>query len=63
VHDLGTIDSELWLLVAVRRVRREESDWVPSIGLINELLDERIGTRYSTKITQDRCQATIVPHG
>jgi hypothetical protein len=36
-----TIDSELRLLAAVRRVCREHSGVLPSIGPVDELLDER----------------------
>jgi hypothetical protein len=38
--DLETIDSELRLLAAVRRVCREYDGRVPSITLVDELLDE-----------------------
>jgi hypothetical protein len=41
MRDLETIDSELRLLVAVRRVCRERSGRLPSIGPVDELLDER----------------------
>jgi hypothetical protein len=40
VRDRETIDSELRLLAAVRRVAREHGA-VPSIGPVDELLDER----------------------
>jgi hypothetical protein len=36
-----TIDSGLRLLAAVRRVCREHGGTVPSMGLVDELLDER----------------------
>jgi hypothetical protein len=41
VRDLETIDSELRLTAAVRRVCREYDGRVPSITLVEELLDER----------------------
>jgi hypothetical protein len=41
MRDLEAIDSELRLLVAVRRVCREHDGQVPSTGLIDALLDER----------------------
>jgi hypothetical protein len=41
MRDLDTIDSELRLLVAVRRVCRELDGNVGSTRLIDELLDER----------------------
>jgi len=41
MRDLETIDSELRLLAAVRRVCREHSGVLPSIGPVDELLDER----------------------
>jgi len=40
VRDNETIDSELRLLAAVRRVCREEGRVLPSIGPIDALLDE-----------------------
>jgi hypothetical protein len=39
--DRETIDSELRLLAAVRRVCREQDGILPSIGPVDELLDER----------------------
>jgi hypothetical protein len=41
MRDRETIDSELRLLAAVRRVCREKDGRVPSIGPVDELLDER----------------------
>jgi hypothetical protein len=41
VRDVEIIDSELRLLAAVRRVCREYDASVPSIMLVDELLDER----------------------
>ena len=41
MRDLDTIDSELQLLAAVRRVCRELGGRVPAIGPVDELLDER----------------------
>jgi hypothetical protein len=41
VRDRETIDSELRLLAAVRRVCREQDGILPSIGRVDELLDER----------------------
>jgi hypothetical protein len=41
VRDLETIDSELRLLAAVRRVCREQDGVLPPIGPVDELLDER----------------------
>lgn len=43
MRDLETIDSELRVLAAVRRVCRELGGTVPSIGPVDELLDERGG--------------------
>jgi hypothetical protein len=43
VRDLETIDSELRLLAAVRRVCREQDGILPSTGPLDELLDERRG--------------------
>jgi hypothetical protein len=39
--DRETIDSELRLLAAVRRVCREQDGILPSIGPVDALLDER----------------------
>jgi hypothetical protein len=41
MRDLPTIDAELRLLVAVRRVVAEQGGPQPSIGPANKLLDER----------------------
>jgi hypothetical protein len=41
MRDLETIDSELRLLAAVRRVCREQDGRVPSVRLIDALLNER----------------------
>jgi hypothetical protein len=41
MRDKETIDSELRLLAAVRRVCREQDGILPSIGPVDELLDER----------------------
>jgi hypothetical protein len=41
VRDRETIDSDLRLLAAVRRVCREQDGVLPSIGPVDELLDER----------------------
>ena len=41
MRDLETIDSELRLIAAVRRVCREYDGRVPSMTLVEELLDER----------------------
>jgi len=41
MRDLEVIDSELRLLAAVRRVCREQDGILPSIGPVDELLDER----------------------
>jgi hypothetical protein len=41
MRDLETIDAELRLLAAVRRVCREQDGMLPSIGPVDELLDER----------------------
>jgi hypothetical protein len=40
MRDRETIDSELRLLAAVRRVCREPAGAVPSMGPVDELLDE-----------------------
>jgi hypothetical protein len=50
MRDRETIDSELRLLVAVRRVCREHDGRVPSTRLIDVLLDERGGlTGYTSR--------------
>jgi hypothetical protein len=41
VRDVETIDNELRLLAAVRRVCRDQDGRVPSVRLIDALLDER----------------------
>jgi hypothetical protein len=41
MRDRETIDSELRLLAAVRRMCREQDGVLPSIGPVDELLDER----------------------
>ena len=41
MRDLDTIDSELRLPAAVRRVCREQGGRVPAIGPVDELLAER----------------------
>jgi len=41
MRDLEVIDSELRLLAAVRRVCGEQDGVPPSIGPVDELLDER----------------------
>jgi hypothetical protein len=41
VRDVETVDCELRLLVAVRRVCREEGGPLRSIGVADALLDER----------------------
>jgi hypothetical protein len=41
MRDLEVIGSELRLLAAVRRVCREQDGVLPSIGPVDELLDER----------------------
>jgi hypothetical protein len=41
IRDIEVIDSELRLLAAVRRVCREQDGVLPSIGPVDELLDER----------------------
>jgi hypothetical protein len=46
VRDRETIDSELRLLAAARRVCREQDRILPSIGPVDALLDER-GQRQS----------------
>jgi hypothetical protein len=43
MRDLATIDSELRLKVAIRRLVREEEGRTPNTGRIDELLDERAG--------------------
>jgi hypothetical protein len=45
MRDLETIDSELRLLAAVRRVCREYDGRVPSMTLVDDLLDERRANR------------------
>jgi hypothetical protein len=41
VRDLEVIDSEVRLLAAVRQVCRELDGVLPSLGPVNDLLDER----------------------
>jgi hypothetical protein len=41
MRDRETIDSELRLLAAVRGVCREQDGVLPSVGPVDELLDER----------------------
>ena len=50
MRDLDTIDSELRLPAAVRRVCREQGGRVPAIGPVDELLDER--PRANGKLTR-----------
>jgi hypothetical protein len=50
MRDLEVIDSELRLLAAVRRVCREQDGVLPSIGPVDELLDER--RELDRKLTQ-----------
>jgi hypothetical protein len=40
-RDRGPIDSELRLVAALRRAARERSVPLPSIGVVDALLDER----------------------
>jgi hypothetical protein len=47
MRDLEVIDSELRLLAAVRRLCREQDGILPSIGPLDELLDETLG-RYGS---------------
>jgi hypothetical protein len=49
MRDVDTIGSELRLLVAIRQVCRESGGTVPSIRLIDTLLDER--TELDTRFT------------
>jgi hypothetical protein len=46
MRDVDIIDSELRLLTAVRRVCREYDGRVPSMTLVDELLDERAAATY-----------------
>jgi len=41
LRDVEVIDSELWLLLAIRQMAREEEGRPPSTARIDELLDER----------------------
>jgi hypothetical protein len=41
MHDIATIDSELRLLVAIRRMVREVEGRTPKRPRIDQLLDER----------------------
>jgi hypothetical protein len=41
VRDVDVVDSELRLLATVRRVCRKQEGVQPSIGPVDELLDER----------------------
>jgi hypothetical protein len=45
VRDRETIDGDLRLLAAVRRVCREQDGILPSFGPVDELLDERQPSR------------------
>ena len=42
MHDIETIDSELRLVAAPRREARERGGPLPSIGVADALLDERL---------------------
>jgi hypothetical protein len=52
--DLETIDSELRLLVAIRRLVREEEGRVPSTRYLDELLDERAAAEYLLSMSHKR---------
>jgi hypothetical protein len=41
MHDFETIDSELRLVVILRHAAGERGGPLPSIGVVDELLDER----------------------
>lgn len=58
MRDLETIDSELRLIAAVRRVCREYDGRVPSMTLVDELLDERRELSTANEISPTR---RIVP--
>jgi hypothetical protein len=45
MRDIETVDSELRLLVAARRMIREEEGRTPNARRIDQLLDERAGRR------------------
>jgi len=45
MRDIEVIDSELRLLLAIRRMVREEQGRPPNTARIDEMLDQRGGTR------------------
>ena len=53
VRDLEIIDSELRLLVAIRRTVCEEEGRPPSTARIDELLDERSAATFVSVIFSD----------
>jgi hypothetical protein len=56
MRDLDAIDSELRLLVAIRRMVREVEGHTPNARRIDQLLDERMasgsGRRRDSRVTQ-----------
>ena len=58
MRDLEVIDSELWLLLAIRQMVREEEGRPPSTARIDELLDERSAA--AARTASSRCRPTRV---
>ncbi|HXA88034.1 MAG TPA: hypothetical protein VNW96_05565 [Mycobacterium sp.] len=54
MRDLEVIDSELWLLLAIRQMVREEEGRPPSTARIDELLDERSAAAARTASSRRR---------
>jgi hypothetical protein len=61
MRDLEVIDSKLRLLAAVRRVCREQDGILPSIGSVDELLDERSELVTRSSLEADRCRCCAPP--
>jgi hypothetical protein len=54
MRDIETIDSELGLLVAIRRIIREEEGRTPNARRIDQLLDERAAAERQGSAGPDR---------
>ena len=63
IRDLETIDAELRLLAAVRRVCREHAGVLPAIGPVDELLDERGELAARPPATRQQRQQSRGPMG
>ena len=59
MRDLETLDSELRLLVAIRRLVREEEGLHRTLGASVELLDERATTARVGVMTLDSTCGTV----